>query len=209
MSDKTPVDEQTLEQLKIAKNNRIRKNLRILALCAAAYYFISAGIAFYEDSQDAKIRINPEYRTIFETNTDNAVNLAKLYDANNFATVFAQADKKSNSTIFKLNCQEGNEGSLAIDEYDGKVVSMVMSFKGEDFKDPALYQLLRYTIAVSENNVNSSIVDEILKVMGFDPNAQNPTFKDADLSSKKIRYQVATGDGGKSVKITTTILPQS
>lgn len=54
---KTP---EQLEAEKLAKRDKVRRNLRIIALCLAAYYFASAGYSWYKESQyaDAVAEVN-------------------------------------------------------------------------------------------------------------------------------------------------------
>ena len=42
------------------KKDRVRRNLRIIALCVACYYFISAGFTWYNDHQAEKTRRLPK-----------------------------------------------------------------------------------------------------------------------------------------------------
>lgn len=207
MVEQVKPDEAELERLKLEKNNRIRKNLRILALCAAAYYFISAGFSFYEESQDKKIRIDSEIRTVFETDTAGAFQLAHKYDDTKVNLTFQEISQNHNQTLYAIICDHDNQGKFLIEELDGKISALEIYFKGESFKDAGLEQALRYAIAISENNTQSTILDEVFKAMQYDPNSENPSFQNADLSSKKVRYQVQLGKGSE-VTITFKALPQ-
>lgn len=205
MSEQVKPDEAELARLKLEKNNRIRKNLRILALCAAAYYFISAGFSFYEESQDKKIRIDPEYRTAYEIDTVGAMKLLETYDSA-YGTTLKEVSKANNQTVYAITCEGDHQGTLLAEEIDGKLAVLEITFKGANFKDEGLKQALTYAIALSENNTQKSIVEEVFKAMEYDPTAALPQFKNADLSSKKARYQVEVN--GNEVKITCQALPQ-
>ncbi len=204
MVEQVKIDEAELERLKLEKNNRMRKNFRILALCAAVYYFISAGFSFYEESQDKKIRIDSEISTVFETDTAGAFRLAQEYDEAKVNLTFQEMSQNHNQTLYAILCDYDNQGKFLIEESEGKITALEIYFKGESFKDAGLEQALRYAIAIAENNRQSSIVDEVFKAMHYDPSSENPSFQNADLSSKKVRYQITLGDGAE---VTVTLKP--
>lgn len=208
MVEQAKSDDAELERLKLEKNNRMRKNFRILALCAAVYYFISAGISFYEESQDKKIMIDSEISTGFETDAAGALRLAHEYDDAKVNLTFQEISQNHNQTLYDILCDYDNQGKLLIEESEGKVAALEIYFKGESFKDAGLEQALRYVIAIAENNKQNSIADEVFKAMSYDPNSEAPSFQNADLSSKKVRYQVVLGEGSE-VTITLKPLPQA
>ena len=52
------------------KKERVRRNLRIIALCVACYYFISAGFTWYNDYQAEKTRLLPQVENVFVSDGD-------------------------------------------------------------------------------------------------------------------------------------------
>lgn len=208
MVEQVKGDEAELERLKLEKNNRMRKNFRILALCVAVYYFISAGFSYYEESQDKKIRIDSEISTVFETDTAGAFRLAHEYDDAKVNLTFQEISQNHNQTLYAILCDYDNQGKFLIEESEGKITALEIYFKGESFKDAGLEQALRYAIAVAENNKQDLIINEVFKAMNYDPDSETPSFQNADLSSKKVRYQVVLGEGSE-VTITLKPLPQT
>lgn len=208
MVEQVKSDEAELERLKLEKNNRMRKNFRILALCVAVYYFISAGFSFYEESQDKKIRIDSEISSVFETDTAGAFRLAHEYDDARVNLTFQEMSKNHNQTLYAILCDYDNQGKFLIEESEGRITALEIYFKGESFRDAGLEQALRYAVAIAENNKQDSIVNEVFKAMHYDPDSENPSFQNADLSSKKVRYQVVLGEGAE-VTITLKALPQN
>ncbi len=208
MVEQVKSDEAELERLKLEKNNRMRKNFRILALCVAVYYFISAGFSYYEESQDKKIRIDSEISSVFETDTAGAFRLAHEYDDARVNLTFQEMSKNHNQTLYAILCDYDNQGKFLIEESEGRITALEIYFKGESFRDAGLEQALRYAVAIAENNKQDSIVNEVFKAMHYDPDSENPSFQNADLSSKKVRYQVVLGEGAE-VTITLKALPQN
>lgn len=207
MVEQVKSDEAELERLKLEKNNRMRKNFRILALCVAVYYFISAGFSFYEESQDKKIRIDSEISSVFETDTAGAFRLAHEYDDAKVNLTFQEMSKNHNQTLYAILCDYDNQGKFLIEESEGRITALEIYFKGESFRDAGLEQALRYAVAIAENNKQDLIINEVFKAMHYDPDSENPSFQNADLSSKKVRYQVVLGEGSE-VTITLKPLPQ-
>ena len=208
MVEQVKSDEAELERLKLEKNNRMRKNFRILALCVAVYYFISAGFSYYEESQDKKIRIDSEISTVFETDTAGAFRLAHEYDDAKVNLTFQEMSKNHNQTLYAILCDYDNQGKFLIEESEGRITALEIYFKGESFRDAGLEQALRYAVAIAENNKQDLIINEVFKAMHYDPDSENPSFQNADLSSKKVRYQVVLGEGAE-VTITLKALPQN
>lgn len=194
-----------LEKLKLEKDNRMRKNLRLLALCAAVYYFISAGFSWYEDLQDEKIRIIPEFRSGFVVNDVTLENMAKKFDLEKFNKTFELPILKDDKRSYKLKTGALNSGSFDVFKVDDRVETIVLTYRGKDLKDEALVNALRFLVSLSENSTKSSIVDEVMSVMEFDPSSEDPYIKSNEITSKKVRYIVEYKDSDlKSLVIKTS-----
>ena len=196
-----------IKQLKLEKDNRVRKNLRLLALCAAIYYFISAGFSWYEDYRDEKIRIIPQYRSGFVVDATTLETMAKKFNLDKFNLTFYSPVIQGNKRSYKLKTDSSNSGCFDVYITDDKVETMSLSFTGNSLKDEALNNALMFIVSLSENTTKSNILDEMMNVMEFDPNSEDPHIKSNEITSKKVRYTVEYKDNGiKTLVIKTSDL---
>lgn len=192
-SQSAPAAEKTAEQLKQEKNDRIRRNLRILALCVAAYYFISAGYTWYEESQTEALQGQTEVLT------------GLLDDPSAFRDRFNASINDQHSILPTANANDTTEGFVA-------VLSPAVELRGfakEGSKALAAVQLqtrypyalpeeslqaLRAFIAACENNPDSALADDILRNLGIEPavdgNPDNKVFEPAVVQSQLMQYEL-------------------
>lgn len=95
----TPED---IEAEKQAKREKVRRNLRIIALCLAAYYFASAFYSWYEESQH-------EANAVAEVNLNNPLQNAQLF-RDSFNTIINSAD----TSLPIATANDTSEGFVAV-----------------------------------------------------------------------------------------------
>ena len=106
--EKAPkVDESTLssEELKQIRHERVRRNLRILALFVAGYYFVSAGFSWYEESQREELAAQ---------NAQLVQNEDPLSDGPTFRALYNQNLNTYDTALPTANANDSVEGFVAV-----------------------------------------------------------------------------------------------
>ena len=180
-----------LTQEEIQKREKMRKNLRLLALAAACYYFISAGFSFYEDSQAEKVRVVKEIDNAFASEKD-------------FTSVFAtalnegpiEAKSLADGSGFYLTAKDGTSDISSLNE-DGKLSAVVFEapFDGGLNQDEMLR--LRAFLKACENSTVEETIDKIIEVLKLNKSNVSELVDGMGAGSKYVQYTLTVVDGKK------------
>lgn len=208
-----PKTEEEIQQEKQARHDKLRRNLRILALCVAAYYFASAGYSWYEESQS-------EANATAEVHAQNP-----LKDANLFRTKFNELLNKADTSLPTANANDTPEGFVA-------VLSTAIEIRGTflpNTKHLSKVQIqTRYPEALPPEslkafetfvltceqlynpNVTTAEADNILNELGivpkFDANPDDKVFNAATYTNKDYIYSLSFTHGPVD-ELTLTVEP--
>ena len=151
-------------QDEIVKRERLRKNLRLLALAVALYYFFSAGYSYYEDSQAEKTRIVTQVSDSFASKEE-------------FLQVFNASNKLQNTEVeeckvnglngFSFNDHYPNTSFKAEYEYgqDGRLGAITFEVPFHDGLSSQDLQSFKNFVAACENTNASETIDGIVKAL--------------------------------------------
>lgn len=181
-----------LTQEEQAKRERLRKNLRLLALAAALYYFFSAGYSYYEDSQAEKTRIVTEISDTFASKDD----FLHVFSASNKLQDLQTEDCKVNglsgfafndldpNTSFKAEYEYGNDGRLG-------AVNFEVTFKeGIDFQD---LQSFKNFVATCENTSSNETIEGVIKALKLDVKNKAELIDGVGAKTKYVYYTLKIG----------------
>ncbi len=180
-----------LTQEEIQKRDRMRKNLRLLALAAACYYFISAGFSFYEDSQAQKVRVVKEIDNAFSSEKD-------------FTTVFAtalnegpvEAKSLSDGSGFYLTAKDGSTDISSLNE-DGKLAAVIFEAPFDSGLSKDEMQRLRAFLKACENTSVEETIDKIIEVLKLDKTQISDLIDGMGAGSKYVQYTLTIIDAKK------------
>ena len=180
-----PAKEYTPEE--IQKRKQLRKNLRLLALAAACYYFISAGFSFYEDHQAQKTRVVKEIDNVFASRQDfsqvlnNAFNESQLLSEN------------TKDGFILSSSQTGGKISALLEDGEISALNFEASFdQGLNFADT---KLLRAFFKACENTTDEKTVSKIIEVLKLDEKDPAKLIDGMGAGSKYVRYTLTVKDG--------------
>lgn len=176
--------EKKLTPEEIEKKNRLRKNLRLLALAAACYYFISAGLNFYEDSQAEKVRILKDIPLSLVSKQDFTQVLQAVIPGSEISI------EGDHETGLVLN--HGTSTSIEISE--GQYGSLIFSFDAP-FPEGGLSDgdmgALRAYLTACENTTEEKTIDEIIRVLGLNKKSPSELVDSMGAGSKNARYTLS------------------
>lgn len=189
-----------LTQSEQEKRDRLRKNLRFLALAAACYYFFSAGLSYYEDIQAEKTRVVVEISDPFATKDD----FLRVYKAKAGIDSLQIEDLRVNGLDgFGFKAPNGTASVKGEYEYakDGRLNAVYFESafdEGLSLEDLASFQSFA---ASCENNGTEEITDGILKALKLDVKDRQELIDGIGAKSKYIAYTLKLeNDGRISVK---------
>ncbi len=196
--------EKTPEQLKEERNYRIRRNLRILALAVAAWYFISAGFSWYDEHQAKKAQ---EAAAQAEAAVSAAATV--FADPQTFREKFNAAIDTMRSSLPTANADDGTEGFVAVLSpsielrgvlKDGtqEIDYLQAQTRYPDALPPDSITAFRAFISACENGGSLTTADEILNALGIipepDANQAGKIFVPAVVQSDQVRYELSFTD---------------
>lgn len=180
-----PAKEYTPEE--IQKRKQLRKNLRLLALAAACYYFISAGFSFYEDHQAQKIRVVKEIDNVFASQQDFSLVLNNAFKESPLLC----ENTKDGFTIF--SSQTGGKISALLEDGEISALNFEALFdQGLNFADS---KLLRAFFKACENTTDEKTVSKIIEVLKLDEKDPAKLIDGMGAGSKYVRYTLTVKDG--------------
>ncbi len=208
-----PKTEEDIAQEKQAKNDKIRRNLRLFALVLAGYYFASAGYSWYQENQS-------------ESQAITAVNeLNPLRDPVAFRSTFNQLINERDTSLPTANANDTPEGFIA-------VLSTAVEIKGvarANSKELANVQIqTRYPDAFPPESINAfqtfvlacerlanpqatqeqadGILDSLGIIPRVDANENDKLFPNTSVTSPAYRYET-TFTSGPIDELTLVAIP--
>ena len=179
-----PHKEYTPEE--IQKRHQLRKNLRLLALAAACYYFISAGFSFYEDHQAQKIRVVKEIDDVFASQKDFSQVLSAAFKD---GTVLNEQTKDG----FTLS-SSATEGKIFAFLEDGQISALNFEANFAHGLSHNDTELLRAFFKACENTTNENTVSKIIEVLKLDEKDPAKLIDGMGAGSKYVRYTLTKKD---------------
>lgn len=198
--------EQIAEE-KQQKHDRVRRNLRLIALGVAAYYFISAGYSWYQESQleDGAQVTNGQ----FVAGMHNP-----LQDPQSFRDTFNSLLNQLDTSLPLANANDSTDGFVA-------VLSTAIEIRGyarpnskeleavqiqtrypDAFPPESLKSLQTFVLAcerMADPNVNMDFADEVLRHIGLEPqldaNEDNKMFSPKTVHSNNFEYKSSFTSG--------------
>lgn len=209
-----PKTEQEIKDEKQAKNDKVRRNLRIVALVLACYYFASAGYSWYQESQH-------------EQNATTATNLQNpLKDPVIFRQTFNTLINEQDTSLPTANANDTPEGFVAVlstsVEMQGmakpnskELQSVQIQTRYPDAFPPESLKAFKTFILANERLYNSeadmALVDEVLNNLGiipkFDANEDNKVFAPTTVQTDGYQYQT-TFTSGPIDELTLVVTPR-
>lgn len=202
-TEKEETPEEKLAREKKAKHDRIRRNLRILALAVAAYYFVSAGYSWYQENQ-------AENAKEASAMVDASVHAAQLFaDPVAFRERFNDSINAQRSSLPTANANDSTEGFVAVlspaielrgvippDAQD--IAYMQLQTRYPDALPPESITALRAFVLACENATDQKQADEILNALGIiptpDANEAGKVFAPTMVQSPGVRYELSFVD---------------
>ena len=178
------------EELKLRqeKHEKIRRNLRILAVCVAAYYFISAGMNWYEDYQADKTALVEDIRAF--DGKDALMQILKHSVPSGSLTPEIEVQ----GNLIKVTGPELLKGiSAEIDPTSKEQELAVIVFEtqiGTAAPDEEQIKAARAYFSVCENNYSGEILDPLCTAAGFDKNNTKGEYKEGVYGSRKVQYSL-------------------
>lgn len=186
--------QKTLTPEQLEKKERMRKNLRLLALAAAIYYFISAGFSFYEDHEAQKTRLLPDVSAVFASEESYLEVLkAVVPDAN----LTLQTAPNDESVILRDGQSTGITASMAP---DGSVAICFEAPFPEGGLSSSDMDRLKSYLTACENTTKTETIDEIVRVLHLDRTSFAEVVDGMGAGSKYVRYTLAAQDHKISIK---------
>ena len=209
-----PKTEQEIKDEKQAKNDKVRRNLRIVALVLACYYFASAGYSWYQESQH-------------EQNATTATNLQNpLKDPVLFRQTFNTLINEQDTSLPTANANDTPDGFVAVlstsVEMQGmakpnskELQSVQIQTRYPDAFPPESLKAFKTFILANERLYNSeadmALVDEVLNNLGiipkFDANEDNKVFAPTTVQTDGYQYQT-TFTSGPIDELTLVVTPR-
>ena len=201
--EKEETPEERLAREKKAKHDRIRRNLRILALAVAAYYFVSAGYSWYQENQ-------AENAKEASAMVDASVHATQLFaDPVAFRERFNDSINAQRSSLPTANANDSTEGFVAVlspaielrgvippDAQD--IAYMQLQTRYPDALPPESITALRAFVLACENATDQKQADEILNALGIiptpDANEAGKVFAPTMVQSPGVRYELSFVD---------------
>lgn len=175
-------------KLKQEKRDRIRRNLRILAIFVAGYYFVSAGMNWYEDYRADKTILVKEIRAfdgqdallqILKRSVYGETLDPKLEVQGSYISVTEPELLKGVSAEIDTTSTEKEIASIL---YDTEISNGIPT--DEQLKAARAY------FSLCENNYSVEIINPLCAAMGFDKTNTAGEFKEGIYSSRKVQYSL-------------------
>ncbi|MGN0909107.1 MAG: hypothetical protein ACI4NA_05755 [Succinivibrio sp.] len=163
------------------KKERVRRNLRIIALCVAGYYFISAGFTWYSDHQAEKLRLVPQVENVFASEGD----FSKVLDAasNGSADLAAGVDA----------------GRISLEMKNGEVNKAVFQAKFEDGLNVVEKTRARAFLMACENTTDDKTIGKLMDILCMNETDPAKLKSGLQAASRRVSYKLTAA--GSSFKV--------
>lgn len=200
--EKELTEEEKAAQAKAEKNRRIRRNLRILALVVACYYFISAGYTWWQEREHEGAQEGSEIAASSEL-SDAFANPQIFRDR------FNASINEQRSSLPTANANDSTSGFVAVlspavelrgvvDEESQATLYMQLQTRYPDALPPESLTALRAFVCACENTLDAAKADEILNSLGIipetDANEAGKVFEAAQIQTEHARYELSFTD---------------
>ena len=165
----------TPDELKEEKNEKIRKNLRLIAIFVALWYFISAGWGRYEEIQKEEAQqevaaVLQSENTLYSALKQN-LDIIPPFDANSVLAV-------SDSITLEPTRNEDKINGIIINLHDKSTV------------DDKTYDTIFFLITTLECGEQKSDPKEIMDLLGLKKSEQIDLIKDSAVQSPILSYDL-------------------
>ena len=169
-----------------AKKERIRRNLRIIALCVACYYFISAGFTWYSDHEAEKYRLLPQVENVFASEGDfNKALEAASKDG---------ADPKA----------DDDQGRILLEQKDGAVGKAVFQAKFEQGLSAAGKARAHAYLMACENTTDEKTIAKLMEILCMNETDPAKLKSGLQATSRRVSYKLTAA--GSSYKVEAAAL---
>lgn len=194
--------EEEIQQEKQARNDKVRRNLRLFALVLAAYYFASAGYSWYQESRH-------EQSAVTEVSAANP-----LRDPVAFRTTFNNLINQADTSLPTANANDTPEGFVAVlstaveiqgySKKDSKELQSVQiqTRYPDAFPPESLIAFQTFILAcekMASDSADINLANEILNGFGIipehDANEDNKVFPQATIRSQFYEYRTSFTPG--------------
>lgn len=201
-AEKELTPEERAAKEKEERNRRMRRNLRILALVVACYYFISAGYTWWQERE-----------------RDGAQEGADMAASAQMSSVFANPQifrdrfnasiNEQRSSLPTANANDSTTGFIAVlspavelrgvvDEESQATLYMQLQTRYPDALPPESLTALRAFVCACEDTLDMAKADEILDSLGIipetDANEAGKFFEAAQIQTEHARYELSFTD---------------
>lgn len=181
-----------------ARNHaRVRRNLRIIGLCLAAYYFISAGWGWYQESRT----VPPTTPAVAGLPDQPEQLLARWVEyVQRSDLITAEADGCITVS------DAARRSQLEIFTTDGRVTRLLYTARYARALDETQEAMVRALLKTAEGTADERLIGDLLGALGFTP--QNPDLRltPGTLTRDSLVYAVAFAetDAGRCLQLTVT-----
>ncbi|MBO6257918.1 MAG: hypothetical protein J6M93_01050 [Succinivibrio sp.] len=182
--------ELTAEQLKELKREKTRKNIRIIGFGLAIYYFISAGISWYEDSQLKKTQLVSTDETVL---TEAQFNEAYQKSAKIWHTDEPKAESGGTNTTFRR--RDGVKTDCSFEDSKLEKSCFKLSY-AKTLSKEQIAELCSWLGAV-ENTSDSEKIKKLTVRLGLDEQSDQQFFTEGTLNTERLNYSVSFTDQGQ------------
>lgn len=181
------------EEKKELNRQRMRRNLRIIAILVAAYYFITAFMSYYDEQQRAKLN---ETLDVAQSISDPKLfreNFNTYLNQNDSILPLANANDDSNGFVAPLSTALELEG---FNYENSKTIQKVqLSARFTDALSTDALLAFKAFIAACENTADDKYIESILFSLGIISNEQEHNFENTKLVTNNRVYYVEYTQG--------------
>ena len=164
------------------KKERIRRNLRIIAICVACYYFISAGFTWYNDYQAEKTRLLPEIENVFVSESD-----------------FTKALNAAAKGSFEIS-SDADSGKLSLEREDGAIAKAVFEAKFSKGLSGTQKERARAFLMACENTYDEKTINKLIDILCLNETDPQKIKSGLQAKSRHVGYLLNFKDDTLSIE---------
>ncbi len=154
------------------KKDRVRRNLRIIALCVAGYYFISAGFTWYSDHQAEKLRLLPQVENVFASDED-----------------FSKALHAASNGSSDLNA-DMDAGRITLEENAGAVSKAVFQARFESGLNVIEKTRARAFLMACENTTDEKTITKLMDILCMNETDPSKIKSGLEAATRRVSYKL-------------------